>query len=82
MVLGLRMYATYCPVTEKAQQSVGKRKKTQSAMALSERDARSVLESIYEPELRQKTGYQFGCRGKFTSTLYNFASSGQLVEVS
>ena len=52
--IGVRMYATYCQVTEKAEQSIGNCRK--SSLVSSERDSNSVLESIYDPELHQMTG--------------------------
>ncbi len=57
MLNGARIFNTYCPVSEKAEAaSCGKRKSAPSASDY-ERDDRSVLESHYDTELHQMTGY-------------------------
>jgi hypothetical protein len=57
MLNGARIFNTYCPVSEKAEAaSCGKRKNAPSASDY-ERDDRSVLESHYDTELHQMTGY-------------------------
>ena len=56
MVDGKMGFKTYCPVSEKAEAaSRGKRKAV--AISVADRDARSVLETHFDDELHQMTGY-------------------------
>ena len=56
MVDGKMGFKTYCPVSEKAEAaSRGKRKAV--AISVADRDARSVLETHFDEELHQMTGY-------------------------
>ena len=59
MVEGKMGFNTYCPVSVKAEAaSCGKRAKPEAMISVSyDRDARSVLETHYDAELHQMTGY-------------------------
>ena len=59
MVEGKMGFNTYCPVSAKAEAaSCGKRAKPEAMISVSyDRDARSVLETHYDAELHQMTGY-------------------------
>ncbi len=83
MLNGARIFNTYCPVSEKAEAtSCGKRKIAHSASG-SERDATSVLESRYDTELHQMTGYMRRLDGAYgtvkggNAVLDPFAADGE-----
>lgn len=66
MVDGKMGFKTYCPVSEKAEAaSRGKRKAV--AISVADRDARSVLETHFDEELHQMTGYMRRLDGFFSS---------------
>ena len=57
MVDGKMGFNTYCPVSEKAENASCGKKRKAVAISVSDRDARSVLETHFDAELHQMTGY-------------------------